>query len=129
MHTLQDYTVEFSEMAYTVSDLLDTVIIPVMITTTDDTPSSSATVSFTRTDSGPAISDLDVSSVGSQVIKVQIPNDSSETNDRTFNVTMVTSDELIEIGPQSKVSIDVIEDDCKSLLLRVLNHHKYLAGE
>lgn len=129
MHTLQDYTVEFSEMAYTVSDLLDTVIIPVMITTTDDTPSSSATVSFTRTDSGPAISDLDVSSVGSQVIKVQIPNDSSETNDRTFNVTMVTSDELIEIGPQSKVSIDVIEDDCKSLLLRVLNHHKYLARE
>ena len=129
MHTLQDYTVEFSEMAYTVSDLLDTVIIPVMITTTDDTPSSSATVSFTRTDSGPAISDLDVSSVGSQVIKVQIPNDSSETNDRTFNVTMVTSDELIEIGPQSKVSIDVIEDDCKSLLLRVLNHHKYLAGD
>ena len=121
VHTLQDYIVEFSETSYIVSESLDTIIIPVIVMIAGDTPTSSATVSFTRTDSGQAISDLDVSSVGIQRINLQISNDNTRTGERTFIVTLVTSDDLIEIGPQSAIVIDVIEDDRKLLLISIIN--------
>ena len=121
VHTLQDYIVEFSETSYIISESLDTIIIPVIVMIAGDTPTSSATVSFTRTDSGPAISDLDVSSVGIQRINLQISNDNTRTDEHTFIVTLVTSDDLIEIGPQSKILIDVIEDDRKLLLISISN--------
>lgn len=121
VHTLQDYIVEFSETSYIVSESLDTIIIPVIVMIAGDTPTSSATISFTRTDSGSAISDLDVSSVGIQRINLQISNDNTRTGERTFIVTLVTSDDLIEIGPQSAIVIDVIEDDRKLLLISIIN--------
>jgi hypothetical protein len=76
-------------------------------------PSRDATVSFTRNDKGPAINDTVVSMAGVINVEGSIPNDEIRLGDREITLNLTTTDDLIEIGPQSTTIVDVTEDDRK----------------
>lgn len=106
-----DYSVEFADHKYTVFNDQDADILSISTRIEGQALSRSATVSFIRNDNGSEISDLVISEQGISKVDYKIPNN-SKTGNRVFNVTLVTSDVLIEIGSQSTISIHVI-DDCK----------------
>ena len=76
-------------------------------------PSQDATISITRDDNGPAINDTVVSMAGVISVEGSIPNDKIRLGDREITLTLITSDDLIEIRPQSTTVVDVTEDDRK----------------
>ena len=104
-----DYGVEFKGSLHTV---VETFFVFLEVTQFGS-PSRDAIISITRDDNGPAINDTVVSMADIINVEGSIPKDEIRLGDREITLTLNTSDDLIEIGPQSTTIVNTTEDDRK----------------
>ena len=106
-----DYGVEFKGSLHTQS-VLKTFFVFLEVTQFGS-PSRDATISITRDDNGPTINDTVVSRTDIIQVEGSIPNDEIRQGDREITLTLTTSDDLIEIGPQNTTIVNTTEVDRK----------------
>ena len=115
-HMQLDYGVEFED--HQVIAFEGSFFFVLLEVTQFGSPSQDATISITRDDNGPAINDIVISMADVfyhfpqiEFVEGFIPNNEIRLGDREISLTLTTSDDLIEIGPQSTAIVYIIEDD------------------